>query len=942
MQTIVDRTSELASIEAALTSVTSSARVLLIEGEAGMGKTTLWLAALEMATSRDWRVLSARPSSAEATFAYAGLSDLLGRVGAETIDLLPGPQQRVLRVALLREEPAGSTVEPGAVAVAFLNTLRNLALAGPLIVAIDDVQWLDSPTMVTLRYAIRRLADEQIAVVLARRADEAADLGLDRPLASQPLERIVAEPLGLAAIGSTLQADLGTSLPRKLLQRIHATSGGNPLFALEIGRALGDEPGRTKPGADLPLPDQLQSLIGGQLAGLPSDTQDVLAIVAVVASPTVELLTRVLGGPPGPALEPALDGHVVAITEGRISFTHPLRALAARSRTSATRLREIHARLAAVVSDPEERVQHLALVAEEPAEATASALEDAARRANARGAPDAAAELAGSAARLTPSDQPHDARRRGLAQAEYLILAGDLLGAREVAEALLATWPPDLDRGAPKTILIYSVWGLDPRANIEASREALAATGTDDRLRMRWEGLLTGALDALGEDVPDALAHGRAELEIAERLGEDVHIATALRGIARNQQRLTGKMPREQIERALALEPQVREARGVNEWPSWCFAEMLSWTDDIGAGLRQWEWLREQTLERGDENSLGWLLVEMIPYECVAGTWSSALAHADESAELAPGLGEGYAIWAVADRALVEAHLGDEAATRRDAGEARRLGAPSGVARAERTAAWALGMLELSLDEPARAHAQLGPLVDSRRAARIGEPGDMRFVTDEIEALVGMGELDEAEALLEWFEGLAEASERVFALAACDRCHGRLHGARGELDSAIAALERSRARYARIDDPFGTGRTLLELGTMQRRVRKRQAARQSLEGARELFEHLGARLWAERTRDELGRIGGRAPSRDGLTPSEQRVAMLVAEGRTNREVAASLVVAERTVEGHLSRVYAKLGIRSRTELARRLAVVTGSESETLSGGSVGQSPREST
>jgi DNA-binding CsgD family transcriptional regulator len=242
---------------------------------------------------------------------------------------------------------------------------------------------------------------------------------------------------------------------------------------------------------------------------------------------------------------------------------------------------------------------------------------------------------------------------------------------------------------------------------------------------------------------------------------------------------------------------------------------------------------------------------------------------------------------------------------------------------ASRTAAWALGLLELSLGNAAKAHERLGPLVEGRRAAGVGEPGDMRFVTDEVEGLIGLGRLAEAEAMLAWYEGLAEAAGRVFALAACGRCRGLLRSARGEIDTAISALEGSRAGYATIADPFGLGRTLLALGSIQRRALQRHAARESLGAALGVFEALGAKLWAERTRSELSRIGGRQASGDELTPAERSVATLVAEGRTNREVAAALVLTERTIEGHLSRIYAKLQVRSRAELAHRLGSVPG-------------------
>jgi len=919
-QAITGRHSELAKIDAFLAQVPAGAQVMVIEGESGMGMTTLLLAAIERATERAWRVLSARPSDAEATFAYAGIGDLLAEAGEDAFAPLSAPQQHALRVALLREEPEGGAPDLHTVAVAFLNALRGLARAGPVLVAVDDVQWLDSPSALALAFAIRRLGDERIGVLLGRRIEESAGLplGLDRPLAGEPLARLAVGPLDRAALQQLLQARLGVTFFRATLLRIHAVSGGNPLFALELGRALGNEPVRLEAGVDLPLPDELMSLLGEQLEGLPAETQDAVAIVAALAHPQVELLAQVFDGPVDLLLQSALDANVIAIDDGRIRFTHPLRRSVARSRTTPARRREIHARLASIVADPEERARHLAIATDGPDEATAAALEDAARRAVARGAPHAAGELAALAGRHTPLDRPDDSRRRRLAEADYARAAGDPLRARQIAETLLATCPPGSARGEVLHLLSYVNLAVDSRAATTLCRQALAEAGADDRLRMRCESVFTTASDYLGEDIREALAHGRAELELAERLGDEVSVATALHGLARNEQRMTGRMPTELIERALALEPLVRDAKPVIHWPSASFAEMLSWTDDLTRGLAEWNRLRQQAIERGDEHSLGWILALMIPYECLAGAWEQALAHASECYELGFAAGEVplHAV-ALADRALVEAHLGDTSAARSDAEEALRLGAPLGALMAARTVAWALGLLELSLGNPAGAHAQLGPLIEARRAAGVGEPGDLRFVPDEVEALIGSEQLAEAEALLAWFEGLAQASGREYALAACYRCRGMLHGARGELDEAVAALEASRVRYATIADPCGLGRTLLLLGTTQRRARHRLAARESLEASLAVLESLGAKLWTESARAELARIGGRHAIGNELTPSERKVATLVAEGHTNREVAAALFLTERTIESHLSRTYAKLGLRSRAELAHR-------------------------
>jgi DNA-binding CsgD family transcriptional regulator len=204
-------------------------------------------------------------------------------------------------------------------------------------------------------------------------------------------------------------------------------------------------------------------------------------------------------------------------------------------------------------------------------------------------------------------------------------------------------------------------------------------------------------------------------------------------------------------------------------------------------------------------------------------------------------------------------------------------------------------------------------------AACVGEPGSVRFVPDEIEALIALGRLDEADTLLGWLEKRGRVLDRASALAAAGRCRGLLLTARRDEAAALAAFERALAEHDRVSMPFDRARTLLALGAALRRAKRKRDARETLGQALATFERLGARIWADRALVELGRIGGRAPAEGALTPSEQRIAALVAEGRTNREVAAALFLSDRTVESHLTHVYRKLGVRSRAELARRFA-----------------------
>jgi len=234
------------------------------------------------------------------------------------------------------------------------------------------------------------------------------------------------------------------------------------------------------------------------------------------------------------------------------------------------------------------------------------------------------------------------------------------------------------------------------------------------------------------------------------------------------------------------------------------------------------------------------------------------------------------------------------------------------------TRAAALGHLALSQGSPHDAIRHLLGEVDFVRTEGIVEPGAMRLVVDLIEARLDAGQVDDAVEVLEWYEKNARRLDRISALANCARCRGLVAGRAGDLVSAFAAFEEALAFHERVRLPLDHGRTLLGLGAAQRRAKRRREARATLGEALGVFEEMGAALWAERARAELKRISGRASTPGALTPAEARIAALVCEGKTNREVAAALFLSDRTVEGHLARMFGKLGIRRRSELAGAL------------------------
>jgi DNA-binding CsgD family transcriptional regulator len=230
-----------------------------------------------------------------------------------------------------------------------------------------------------------------------------------------------------------------------------------------------------------------------------------------------------------------------------------------------------------------------------------------------------------------------------------------------------------------------------------------------------------------------------------------------------------------------------------------------------------------------------------------------------------------------------------------------------------------LGFLELSLSNHEQAHAQLQPVVEYLDRMGSAEPGIIPCIPDDIEALVMLGRLDEAEALVVALAEKGRLLDRPWALATSGRCQGLLSGARGDVANARLALEQALVEHRRVPQPFELARTLLVRGATERRAKQKRAARSFLEQALGIFDELGAPLWSAKATAELARVGPGATGPSQLTPTEQRIALLVGEGRTNREVADALFVSVKTVEANLTRIFHKLDIRSRAELIRTIA-----------------------
>jgi DNA-binding CsgD family transcriptional regulator len=421
---------------------------------------------------------------------------------------------------------------------------------------------------------------------------------------------------------------------------------------------------------------------------------------------------------------------------------------------------------------------------------------------------------------------------------------------------------------------------------------------------------------AWGEGLERGVAHAELAARAASRTDDVALRCHALAAHVEWHFRAGRGIPRAEMDEALALERALPEGANV-DGPTGTLVYQLVWSADDVPGRRLLLELLDGLEAHTDPRSEVWVLWHLGFLDWRAGNWREADRYAAQSMELLTQLGR----LMPSDEfpaAIIAAHRGriDEARVRATGAIARAE--TEGIQIGQSGHSWVLGFIELSLGNANAALAYLRRSYELRNAFML-EPAQRLELGDLLEALIAAGELDEAGEVLATWQERADALDRAWALAILARCRGLLLAARGEHEGALESFERALAEHARSTDPFHHARTLLALGRTQRRAKQRGAARTTLEEALAAFERLGAPLWAEQARAELARIGGRSPSRGELTEAERRIAALVAEGRTNREVAAALFLTEHSVETALTRVYRKLGVRSRAELAHLFA-----------------------
>ena len=907
---LLGRLSELAACRGALSDAGVGAAAVVIAGAPGIGKTSVWRAAAE---SRPAGMVVLRTTGVPGgQAAFANLADLLDPAAERVLPELPEPQAGALRAALglaAAEVPLRETLIERAVVTA----LAGLARDG-MVVAVDDEQWVDADTGRLLKAAAIRLRDAPVRWLVAVRSGH-ADRGLARVLDHELGER--ARRVDLAGLDDGALSELVLArVPGRwspgVLRQVVALAAGSPYAALELARETVARGGHD--GAAVYLPSTLAGSLRARLGRLGPATLAVVQVAALAAAPTRGLLAAVAGGPVGGLVDEAAEAGVLeaAPPDPVLRFSHPLLREAAEGMLSGPARRRLHRVIGGALEDPDEAAWHLARGADEPDEALAQQVEQAAHDAAARGALARAAALARSAADLTPDPDSSNAWRRRIYWLERLDAAGEFDQVRRLGEK----WAVDVP---------VSWWGplTAVRANAETDLESACRlwtaafenlTGRDPARAAQVGILMCIQLGVILGRLEDARPRTAAVIQQARAAGDPILLRDALATDGLLAAIAGEAEAGDRLREAVRL-PGFTDTPYPRDTPEAVLAKWHLWRGELDPARDLMNAVIGVAERHGSDAAANITRCYLMEVEWHAGHWGAAAAHAAAFARWSRETGhpqEGLPAYAVS---LVEAgrgnigHAREVAAAGLERAEARRARKDAALCR------WVLGLLELSADDPAAALGWLDPIADMLQAGGIGEPGRNPFTPDLIEAWAATGQLDRAAARLAWLQDAARRLDHPWARITAGRAEAALLLARRDPAAAAAAVAAVIPEARQRGLPFELGRCLLVLGTAQRKARQRRAAAASLDEAIAVFGGLGAPRWQALAAAQRARL---APGPDhALTATEQRIAGLVAAGQTNPQIAAALYISVKTVEANLTRIYRKLGLRGRVDLARR-------------------------
>jgi class 3 adenylate cyclase len=909
---LIGRERELFAIDQALAAARlgKSAR-LVIRGEPGIGKTALLQYAIEQAESM--RVLQARGVEFEADVPFAGLSELL-QPALDRLDRLPAFHADALRSSL----GLGPRIEPDRLIIgaAMLGLISAFADEAPLLITVDDGQWLDRASTEAIGFVARRLVADPVAVIIAVREGE------ESPLLGAGLPELRLVGLDRASGAELLSRSGASAISDEAAGRLVEATGGNPLALLE----LGPEAHRlnSAPDDNLPVATSVERAYLRRAAGLSARARSVLLLLATSGTMDTGQIRRAAASMDldAEAVEEAEGaGSLVAQRGGHIEFVHPLARASIYHSASPADRRAAHRALAQVmtgVDEADRRAWHLAGAATEWDDEAADALDAAARRARETSGYAAAARAWAESARLTEDE--------GL-RAERLFRAADnawLGGRSEEAEKSLG-----MARKLADDDLRVEIDTLDGHmamrrgAVLEGYRTLVAAAeATEPRDRLKAIRILAdAAISTFGAGNPNEML--RAAQHAIDLLRPDdppeaaifAHVAYGALAILAGRgddgpRHLHGIVPLFQLLPDDSSDPLLLMCAGVTGL----------WLREAEAGRDLLDSALVQARDRAPTAALPAVLFFLARDAFATNRWALARAMYEDAMRVARETTQ--LMWLagpVSGLAWLDALEGRADTCRANAAEGLQLAGPLGMVLYKSWAMIALGMLELGLGHPEEALRHLSECDAFLDEIAITDP-DLSPAPDIVDALVRLGRESDARQEAARYAAAAAAKRQPFALARAARAQAMVADDQHFAELFVVALK----HHESTSDTFERARTQLYFGERLRRARKRVEARKHLRAALKAFDELGAAPWGERAMGELQASGETARVRDEryrqqLTPQELQVALTLAEGTTTREAAARLYLSPKTVEYHLRHVYDKLEIRSREELRAALS-----------------------
>ena len=879
--------------------------VTTIDAPAGAGKSAIMALAAQLAEQEGMRVLRCQPSAAESQYAYAALGDLLQTV--PSLDAIEPVPRRALERALLRVDHDGAEpLDARAVGLACAALWREWAATQPLLLLIDDVHWLDTASADALAFSLRRLPDTGVVVVGARRTDEP---GPALPGDVRPLTPLA--PTAMMALLSERAVPGERHLTRHELRTIVEAAGGNPLFASELCRhAAGSAPS----SAALPaVPPSLEALIAARYEHLPATVVDALAISAMLARPTVEAVAQLSLTN---EIEAAERDGLVSTETGRVVFRHPLFAAAVLQQVPPTARRRLHRRIAGAIADPAEQLRHAANAAEGHDGELAARLAAHATGLAARGAGEQAAEFALFAANLSPVDDPAH-HERHVDAARLAFQRGDADLASQMLGRIDATGAAPASRVRESLVRSMVQFSLGSAEQARRHAQDALAHCTTDAERVEVHSILARvSYDNFDESTRQATI----AMELAERCEVPPLVLASVLAARAGEAFIAGHgLDRAMFERAIELERDTVQFSANSAYSS--FAVLLKIADEFDESRAM---LLSVLQHNDDDGALPFALSHLPQLELWTGNWDAAEEYAQQHLDAALRTGQHDQVnQARNNLAQIDIYRGDVAEATVLAEGIRRDGREDSDVWTERNGLGLLGLIAMAEGDAERAVTTFQRWHDLGEQMALREPGYRRMEGDLVEALVATGRLDEAAGRAAAMQEIAERLGRPTLLSGAARARALVAAASGHREAAVTLAQAAVDGFAATPMVVEHARSLLTLGQIHRRFKEKAPARAALEQALAVFDRLGAERLAERTRQDLARIGLRTTSSTALTETELRVARLAATGRTVRQVGDELFISPKTVEANLTRVYRKLGISGRAELATWAATVDG-------------------